>query len=189
MWYNDTSKKEGEDFMHNKVNGDYLIMEVDRATNEAVMREAGGALRDVIAPGRYPISPCSRSVRHIAERYGNRDGPVRIRVDALVEGDTMIYTLHCTEDFRSVVNVERSLIKKIFNSQLTPRELEIAIELFEGCTIRCIAASLHIAEGTVKRIIHNIYQKMNVVSQMELIREIYVRIAQHAALKELQAKD
>ena len=135
-----------------------------------------------------PIIPIIDAIKLVADAYGS-DGPIRIIADITYDVDSVTYNLHRTENFRSVVNVSRSLIEKILRGLLTPRELEVAIELFEGRTIRCIAACMHIAEGTVKRMIHSIYQKMNVCSQVELIREIYVRIAQHAALEEVQNGD
>lgn len=66
---------------------------------------------------------------------------------------------------------------QIFGGLLSPREQEIAIEIFEGRTIRHVATELCIAEGTVKRTTHNIYCKMGVASQVELVHEIYARIA------------
>jgi len=171
--------------MFSRASGDYLVYDIDWEKSVVHLREAGGILRGKVPNGTFPITSTIRAVKEVADARGGGSGPVRIIADILYEGDIVSYTLHCTNDFGSVVNVQRSLIAKLLGSILTPREIEVTVELFEGCTIRCIAATLHIAEGTVKRTIHNIYSKMNVCSQVELIREIYVRIAQHAALEEL----
>ena len=53
-------------------------------------------------------------------------------------------------------------------SILTPREAQIAEQAAAGMPNRAIAASLHISEGTVKRTLSNVYQKLEISSRQEL---------------------
>ncbi len=52
---------------------------------------------------------------------------------------------------------------------LTPREKEVLIFALKGFTNKYTANSLHIKEGTVKKLLHNCYQKLSVNSRTELI--------------------
>ena len=98
-------------------------------------------------------------------------------ISARREGQGVLLRLHRAEGYARLADVPRERLHALLRPLLTPRETEIAALLFESRTIRCIAGTLHIAEGTVKRIIHNLYQKMNVSSQVELVRDIYARLA------------
>jgi DNA-binding NarL/FixJ family response regulator len=51
---------------------------------------------------------------------------------------------------------------------LTPRELQIVRLLADGLRNKEIAQALEISEGTVKIHLHNIYEKLNVDSRVEL---------------------
>ena len=53
---------------------------------------------------------------------------------------------------------------------LSARELELLLLAARGLSNRQIAASVHLAEGTVKRHLANIYQKMGVSSRGEAAR-------------------
>ena len=58
---------------------------------------------------------------------------------------------------------------------LSARELELLLLAARGLFNRQIAASVHLAEGTVKRHLANIYQKMGVSSRGEAAREALLR--------------
>ena len=58
---------------------------------------------------------------------------------------------------------------------LSARELELLLLAARGLSNRQIAASVHLAEGTVKRHLANIYQKMGVSSRTEASREALLR--------------
>jgi ATP/maltotriose-dependent transcriptional regulator MalT len=58
---------------------------------------------------------------------------------------------------------------------LSARELELLLLAARGLSNRQIAASAHLAEGTVKRHLANIYQKMGVSSRGEAAREALLR--------------
>jgi DNA-binding NarL/FixJ family response regulator len=58
---------------------------------------------------------------------------------------------------------------------LSARELELLLLAARGLSNRQIAASVHLAEATVKRHLANIYQKMGVSSRGEAAREALIR--------------
>jgi DNA-binding NarL/FixJ family response regulator len=58
---------------------------------------------------------------------------------------------------------------------LSARELEILLLAARGLSNLQIAASAHLAEGTVKRHLANVYQKMGVSSRTEASREALLR--------------
>ena len=58
---------------------------------------------------------------------------------------------------------------------LSSRELELLLLAARGLSNRQIAASVHLAEGTVKRHLANIYQKIGVSSRGEAAREALIR--------------
>jgi DNA-binding NarL/FixJ family response regulator len=58
---------------------------------------------------------------------------------------------------------------------LSARELELLLLAARGLSNRQIAASVHLAEGTVKRHLANIYQKIGVSSRGEAAREALIR--------------
>jgi DNA-binding NarL/FixJ family response regulator len=60
-------------------------------------------------------------------------------------------------------------------SVLTARELEILLLAARGLSNGRIASSLHVAEGTVKRHLANVYLKMGVGSRGEASREALLR--------------
>ena len=163
--------------------GDYLVYALDWEKNEMQLVDAGGVCAD-LDRSPIPVTPFIYSLKRLAQASEHKE--CRFVIDAKCSGQTATFNLHRTEDFNSVVNVARPLVAQLLRGTLTRREVEVAVEFFEGRTIRYIAGLMHITEGTVKRNIHNIYQKMHVASQVELIREIYVLLAQHAAQIELQ---
>jgi len=60
-------------------------------------------------------------------------------------------------------------------SVLSARELEILLLAARGLSNYRIASSLHLSEGTVKRHLANVYQKMGVSSRGEASREALLR--------------
>ena len=78
----------------------------------------------------------------------------------------------------AVVGTPRSMLEGTeegIESVLSARELEILILAARGLSNHRIASSLHIAEGTVKRHLANVYQKMGVGSRGEASREALLR--------------
>ncbi len=65
--------------------------------------------------------------------------------------------------------VRRLLARQEAAGALTARELEVVRRAARGLRNRAIAAELHIAEGTVKMHLHNIYEKLGVAGRVELL--------------------
>jgi DNA-binding NarL/FixJ family response regulator len=158
--------------------GDHITLQLDWNNRSMQMCDASLSLHGVCPTEPLPFSPILYALESILKKCPPDSASHCFVIDATLESDTLSMQVHCTDDFQSVVNVAHARVKSVLKSLLTCRETEIAIELFEGSTIRYIAVKLKIAEGTVKKIIYNIYQKLNVASQVELIRKIYTLLAQ-----------
>jgi DNA-binding NarL/FixJ family response regulator len=72
-------------------------------------------------------------------------------------------------------------------SVLSARELEILLLAARGLSNHQIASSLHLAEGTVKRHLANVFQKMGVGSRGQASREALLR--EWITIEELTAED
>jgi DNA-binding NarL/FixJ family response regulator len=72
-------------------------------------------------------------------------------------------------------------------SVLSARELEILLLAARGLSNHQIASSLHLSEGTVKRHLANVYQKMGVGSRGEASREALLR--EWITIEEVTAED
>src|ERR687889_214093 len=72
-------------------------------------------------------------------------------------------------------------------SVLSARELEILLLAARGLSNHQISYSLHLAEGTVKRHLANVYQKMGVGSRGEASREALLR--DWITIEEITAED
>ena len=165
--------------------GDYLLFDLDWDKDEMRLREVSGDLFSMAGKAlQYRmdftahITPLVYTLRTIAQASGD-ERPAYFALDAVYDQQTFLLRLHRIDDYASVVDVPRDRLKRVMGGLLTPREIEVATLLFEGRTIRYIAGTRHIAEGTVKRIIYNLYRKLDVGSQVELVREIYTRLAQY----------
>jgi DNA-binding CsgD family transcriptional regulator len=136
-----------------------------------------------------PLAPLILPLEYLSQQFALENGgahaqnPVHFLIDCQYEHDRVAFRLHISEEYASVVNVPPEQLRETLQDLLTPRETDIAVLLFQGDTIRTIAGGLCIAEGTVKRTIYNIYQKLQINSQVELIREMYVLLAQRASGK------
>ena len=161
--------------------GDYITFKVDWEANTLEVGEIGPVLRQHCSPCAkkiFEITPFMRAIECLSRLNHESGPPFHFMVDMRYDRKTIVAHVHCTDDFASVVDVPRERLRELLGTLLTPRETQIATLLFEGSTIRYIATILHIAEGTVKRIIYNLYRKLGVSSQVELVREIYTRLAQ-----------
>ena len=73
-----------------------------------------------------------------------------------------------------VVGMPREMLEEAEGGSegvLSARELEILILAAQGLSNRQIAGRVHLAEGTVKRHLHNTYNKMEVGSRGEAVRK------------------
>ena len=90
----------------------------------------------------------------------------------------------------AVVGMPRQMLEGTeegVESVLSARELEILLLAARGLSNHQIASSLHLAEGTVKRHLANIYQKMGVSSRGEAAREALLR--EWITIEEVIAED
>ena len=90
----------------------------------------------------------------------------------------------------AVVGMPRSMLEGTeegIESVLSARELEILLLAARGLSNHQIASSLHLAEGTVKRHLANVYQKMGVGSRGEASREALLR--EWITIEEITAED
>jgi DNA-binding NarL/FixJ family response regulator len=77
-----------------------------------------------------------------------------------------------------VVGMPRSMLERSLEGAdgvLSARELEVLLLAARGLSNARIASSLHVAEGTVKRHLANVYEKMGVGSRGEAAREALLR--------------
>jgi len=164
--------------------GDLITFEIDLDANQMEVVKLGPVLSQFCNPTdcdnrKSTITPLVRALECLTKVSPQATPPYHYTMDVVYDRKRLDIRLSCTADYDSVVQVPRERLKTVMDRLLTPRELEVATLLFEGCTIRYMACLLHIAEGTAKRIIYNIYQKLGVGSQVELVREIYTRLAQY----------
>jgi len=159
----------------NGENDYFLLYQLDWENNETMLMDASGTLRDGLSFERAPMSPVMRAIQILAQQH--KEENIKFHVDVDYNG-TSIAIRMCPNDCACrAVAVNRFHVAQLLGDSLSPRELEVAMEMFEGRTIRYIAQRLQIAEGTVKRTMHNIYRKLDIASQVDLVKEIYVRAA------------
>jgi DNA-binding NarL/FixJ family response regulator len=90
----------------------------------------------------------------------------------------------------AVVGMPRQMLEGTeegVESVLSARELEILLLAARGLSNHQIATSLHLAEGTVKRHLANMYPKMGVSSRGEASREALLR--EWITIEELTAEE
>ena len=111
----------------------------------------------------------TRRVQNGIRRFMLQDGSelvVDFRIIPVLRRNQVAYLLvswnNCLDEIRYI---------KYHNSGLTVRETQIIRYLVEGCTNRYISNKLRISEGTVKKTIYNLYQKLNVTSRYDILRD------------------
>jgi DNA-binding NarL/FixJ family response regulator len=90
----------------------------------------------------------------------------------------------------AVVGMPREMVEGTqegVDSVLSARELEILLLAARGLSNHQISSSVHLAEGTVKRHLANVYQKMGVGSRAQASREALLR--EWITIEELTAED
>jgi DNA-binding NarL/FixJ family response regulator len=90
----------------------------------------------------------------------------------------------------AVVGMPREMVEGTqegVESILSARELEILLLAARGLSNHQIASSVHLAEGTVKRHLANVFQKMGVGSRGQASREALLR--EWITIEELTAED
>lgn len=88
-------------------------------------------------------------------------------------GDTILpakIAKHIADAARNVSNDREFRLKRAFN--MSDREVEIALMVYEGFTNRQIASALHISEGTARNYISTIYEKLSCENRAEALQKI-----------------
>lgn len=88
-------------------------------------------------------------------------------------GDTILPTKiakHIADAARNVSTDREFRLKRAFN--MSDREVEIALMVYEGFTNRQIASALHISEGTARNYISTIYEKLACENRAEALQKI-----------------
>jgi two-component system nitrate/nitrite response regulator NarP len=90
----------------------------------------------------------------------------------LLDGVSRHYLVECVnavaagEKWSDPNILHRILIPR--SQQLTGREMEIALLISQGLRNKAIARQLNLSEGTVKRHLHHVYEKLGLVGRAEL---------------------
>jgi DNA-binding NarL/FixJ family response regulator len=90
----------------------------------------------------------------------------------------------------AVVGMPRSMLEDTqegIDSVFSARELEVLLLAARGLSNQQIAASLHLADATIKRHLANVYEKMGVSSRGEASREALLR--EWITIEEVTAED
>jgi DNA-binding NarL/FixJ family response regulator len=122
------------------------------------MFEDPAFIRDLLSLGASGYVLKSSLAQHLI-------GTVRAAVFAPKEGNV-------------VVGMPREMLEEAEGGSdgvLSARELEILLLAAQGLSNRQIATRVHLAEGTVKRHLHNCYNKMEVGSRGEAVRSALLR--------------
>lgn len=110
-----------------------------------------------------PLCCAQQNITTFSRRLGN--------LDCII---TAIPTLTANQLFMFIIpdsGTKQSM--QILADRLTKREFEIACHVFNGNSIRGIAIDCGITEGTVKKNLSNIYNKLQVSNRVELVRLIF----------------
>ncbi|MDR0532216.1 MAG: helix-turn-helix transcriptional regulator [Oscillospiraceae bacterium] len=175
--------------------GEYLEYELDWQAGEMRLSEASQFLLNSllkINPKRtLPLTPWVFALEAYAntDQIESREGRHTYLIDMTYDHKKLSFRLRPSNDFRSVVNVTKEQVARLFHRKLTQREIEVAFFLFKGDTFKAIASELGVAEGTIKRSAYNLYQKLGVTSQVGLMREIYARLAEEQMKLEKENKN
>lgn len=98
---------------------------------------------------------------------------ILIIIGMFIAGPLIIYGLDFDKLYEDLISREISsdslLDRNLKKYNLTPKEIEVAKLLLDGCTMRQTSAMLSIATSTVNTYCTSIYRKMNINSRTELL--------------------
>ncbi|MEA4921888.1 MAG: helix-turn-helix transcriptional regulator [Eubacteriaceae bacterium] len=83
-----------------------------------------------------------------------------------------VYFRHREEGEKEELSDEERLEILAENRRLTKREKEVMVLAFEGCSYEEMAEQLFISKYTVKRHMHNIYEKLEISTRMDLVNQV-----------------
>ncbi len=120
------------------------------------------------------------AINYGASGYLLKDTSASALIDAVknaYEGDTILpakIARRIADAARMVTSDREIKIKRKF--ALSDREVKIALMLYEGFTNKQIASALKLTDGTTRNYISGIYEKLNVSSRLEAVREMKTTI-------------
>jgi len=156
---------------------DAVVMEVQMPVERA--RETLEAMRSFPDPPRVVIVTMLESPRHVRALVGAKANAYLLKSDST---EHLIATVRAAvldpEGGDAVVGMPPSMLEgtdKGSDGVLSDRELEILLLAARGLSNGRIASSLQLAQGTVKRHLVNVNQKMGVQSRGEAAREALLK--------------
>jgi DNA-binding NarL/FixJ family response regulator len=152
---------------------DAVVMQVQMPVEKA--RQTLEAMRSFDDPPRVVIVTMLESPRHVRALVGAKANSYLLKSDS---AEHLIATVRAAvldpQGADAVVGMPPSMLEGAGQGTggvLSARELEILLLAARGLSNGRIASSLYLAEGTVKRHLANVYQKMGVRSRGEAARE------------------
>jgi DNA-binding NarL/FixJ family response regulator len=156
---------------------DVVVMQVQMPFERA--RRTLEAMRSFPDPPRVVIVTMLESPRHVRALVGAKASAYLLKSDS---AEHLIATVRAAvldpHGADAVVGMPPSMLERAEGgpkSVLSARELEILLLSARGLSNQQIASSLHLAIGTVKRHMTNVYQKMGVQSRGEAAREALLK--------------
>ena len=156
---------------------DAVVMQVQLPVERA--RETLEAMRSFEDPPRVVIVTMLESPRHVRTLVGAKANAYLHKSDS---SEHLIATVRAAvidpEGADAVVGMPPSMLegtREGEGSVLTGRELQIVLLAARGLSNARIASSLHLAEGTVKRHLANVYGRMGVQSRGEAAKQALLR--------------
>ncbi len=156
---------------------DVVVMQVQMPVERA--RQTLRAMRSFPDPPRVVIVTMLESPRHVRALVGGKANAYLLKSDS---AEHLIATVRAAvldpEGGDAVVGMPPSMLEgtdKGDEGVLSARELEVLLLSARGLSNARIASSLYMAQGTVKRHLANVYEKMGVQSRGEAAREALLK--------------
>ena len=156
---------------------DVVVMQVQMPVERA--RETLEAMRSFPDPPRVVIVTMLESPRHIRALVGAKANAYLRKSDST---EQLIVTVRAAvldpEGADAVVGMPPSMLevtRKGDEGVLSARELEVLLLSARGLSNARIASSLYLAQGTVKRHLTNVYEKMGVQSRGDAARQALLK--------------
>jgi DNA-binding NarL/FixJ family response regulator len=152
---------------------DVVVMQVQMPFERS--KETLEAMRSFPAPPRVVICTMLESPRYVRALAGAGARAYVVKTSSAEHLVATVRTAVLDPGGEPVVlGMPRSMLEGTWEGEesvLSARELEILLLAARGLSNRQIASKLHIAEGTVKRHLANVYERMGVGSRGEAARE------------------
>ena len=151
---------------------DVLITQIDMDLHSA--KEILARVREASPDSRIVVLTIFDNLRYVQTLS-------RLGIDAYIHksssSEELVATIEAitrdSEGGDMVVSIPRGSLERMDNGpmgNLSERETEVLVMVARGLSNHRIATEMHLAEGTVKRHLANIYQKVGVRSRSEAVR-------------------